>query len=326
MLDALMTNINEVIEHDSGNGNGVSRSTIHNIANVIIWNLNDTDSNNETFNPSQHKHFDDIVKHLMRFDRYNNQKFLGEIQNYLTFLVTHGIDNESENNPKMTDSRIQYENKIETNNEMSSTKGKNTTSIASTSSSAATTTATTKSSQFVMNVFSSNNVGHVMSQIKNQSNSMVQQSSMSLISDNQELAEADQIRNNDNGAVNTLSQTEPDEIIVEIQNIENINDDIDVGRSIEPNVIGNLSNIAEIVEDIGAVGGIASSQLPDLAKVTTQTASTTVTTARRNSSHEHDRTNSETFSMERINRNNSNINQDDYNAAIEDNFDSNNKN
>lgn len=270
MISEIISTIHGLIQQDSGNG--ISRSTIHRIANVIIWNLTDTDSNNESFNPMQHN-FDETVKHLLRFDRYNNLKFMEELQGYLMFLVINGLQNDLEVDSKAADPRNQVEVKSE--GAESLPKGKY----------SAAPTGVSKSSQFVMNVFSSNNVGHVTPQLKNQSNAMFVQPLVPFISDNQELAEADQVRNTDsNGAVNSLSQTEPDET-GEVPNIVNFSGDIDITRSVEAGAIVSLLNGSDRLQDIGAVGGLASSQLPDLAKVTTS--------GMRNTSQSHAKPNSE---------------------------------
>lgn len=217
--------------------------------------------------------FDETVKHLLRFDRYNNLKFMEELQGYLMFLVVNGLQNDLEMDSKTGGPRNQADGKRE--GAESLPKGKYSVAPMGVS----------KSSQFVMNVFSSNNVGHVTPQLKNQQNAVIVQPLVPFISDNQELAEADQVRNTDsNGAVSSLSQTEPDET-AEVPNAANFSGDIDITTSAEASAIVNLLSGAEMGQDVGAVGGLAASQLPDLAKVTTS--------GLRNTSQSHGKPNAE---------------------------------
>lgn len=217
---------------------------------------------------SKLKNVDEILTNLHRFDRQNHEQFIEKLKHYLSFLFVRSL------------STIPSESNNDNHNDIEQfdrTRDAGFCSILD---------LTPKQKPFVESAIKSNDasllhrkndeqridgrmvstladvvavVGHVLPQPKVQSSASGSQSTPTHIisgNDNQDLAEADQICNSEDvisESINSLSHIE--------SNAGNLTNGI---YSSSENDFSN--------ENIGAVGGIASSQLPDLAKVSTNSS------------------------------------------------------
>lgn len=82
-LRSIMMDIRECIAHQQPMSNELSETVLQRIASIILRYFNNIDTN--IAKPSIG--FDEIVTHLFRLERQNNEKFLAELQHYLSFVL-----------------------------------------------------------------------------------------------------------------------------------------------------------------------------------------------------------------------------------------------
>lgn len=243
----------------------ISESTLQRVANIIICHLNSFENHQITL--------DEIFKNLLRFNLRNTKKFIEQIQNYLIFLLLP-----YQSKSTVANDLISHEHRT-VNSEMPTQKMEQNENGAC----------------FVSNVSSTMNqmINNNSSSKASQSTSIVRSTTQTSISDNQaDLAEADQVRVENIAAVNETSQTEPNGMLLDVMPSENYR----INGAMENSTIPSC--VEEIVDDFGAVGGIisSSSQLPDLAKVST--ASSRTVPLDNDTRNESENRNSETFDMQ----------------------------
>lgn len=245
-LRSIILDVREFLGHEPAAAE-LSETALQRIASIILRYLISADSNAIKSLNFQSSDFDDILVHLFRFERQNKDQFLEQLQKYLSFMLFAPPMPPSP--PSPSPERIeQLQNqqaRFDRAGYLSLTANEN-----------------------------------ILAQRKNDGTIVIVRPQVDAI-DNQDLAEADQLcqfaaprksprsdtlnqQPDANAIANTLSQTEPNDC----------NENIDF-HPLQSSNESQSTNENEIVVDmvagveIGAVGGIASSQLPDLAKVST---------------------------------------------------------
>lgn len=242
-LRSIILDIREFLRHEPAAAE-LSETALQRIASIILRYLNTTDSNAlKSLNSQSSIDFDEILGHLFRFERQNQDKFLEQLQNYLSFMLfAPPMPSPPSPSSERIDQLQHQQARFDRCGYLSLAANDN-----------------------------------ILAQRKNDGTIVIVRPQVASI-DNQDLAEADQLcqfaaprkspRSDtlnqqpvDNAVENPLSPTEPNDC----------DENMDF-HSMQP------SNENEIIVDmvagvkIGAVGGIASSQLPDLANVSTGSA------------------------------------------------------
>lgn len=224
----------------------LSETALQRIASIILRYLNNADTNTTTksLNSQSSIDFDEILVHLFRLERQNNDKFLEQLQNFLSFMLF------SPPMPSAPPQQIPSAERIEQLQQQQA-----------------------RFDRCGYHSLSANE--NILTQRKNDGTIVIVRPQVASI-DNQDLAEADQLCqfptprksprtethsqkiDENNAVVNALSQTESNDC----------NETVGFQSSNENEIIVDMVSESEN----GAVGGIASSQLPDLAKVSTSSA------------------------------------------------------
>lgn len=237
-LRSIILDIREFLAHEP-TGAELSETALQRIASIILRYLNNADATAMKSQNSQSSvDFDEIVLHLYRLERQNNDKFLEQLQNYLSFMLFTPAP------PPQPTERIE---RLQQQQQPS------------------------RFDRCVYHSVATNE--NILTQRKNDGTIVIVRPQIASI-DNQDLAEADQ-----------LCQFAVPRKSPRTETLDQLHDDNALSLN-EPTVcednggfhVMQPSNEDEIIVDmvaggeIGAVGGIASPQLPDLAKVTTSSA------------------------------------------------------
>lgn len=236
-LRSIILDIREFLAHEP-TAVELSETALQRIASIILRYLSNANSNTtKSLNSQPPIDFDEILVHLFRLDRQNNDKFLEQLQHYLSFMLFASPQPPTERVEQLLQQQARFDRcgylSLATND-------------------------------------------NILTQRKNDGTIVIVRPQVASI-DNQDLAEADQLcqfatprksprseANNqlpdENAIVNVISQIEPNDCE------ENAGFHA-MQPSEENEIIVDMSG-----GEIGAVGGIASSQLPDLAKVSTTNA------------------------------------------------------
>lgn len=239
-LRSIILDIREFLAHESTAAE-LSETALQRIASIILRYLNNADTN-ATKSPSSQSSidFDEILVHLFRFERQNIEKFLEQLQNYLRFMLF------SPPMPSPLQSRAERLDQLQQQQQQSRFDRCGYLSLTANE--------------------------NILTQRKNDGTIVIVRPQVASI-DNQDLAEADQLCQFSTPRKSPRSDTvnqQPNENAVTVEPIDcNENAGFHVMQPTNENEI-SVDMVAGA--EIGAVGGIASSQLPDLAKVSTASA------------------------------------------------------